>query len=764
MNIIEGTIPKDPAWRTLVLLSPDEALGRIWQLSLALTRANRGQLVTAVFTSSLKKSEVARANEMISAIKAACPDDLTVYPLIVASEDFENSILTLVDQADIDLLLAHIDGPFTTKLNRVPCAVGAIRYDIVGITDKTAVSELDKLDRILVPTSGGPNTIHGFTFLRPVTPEIEVTALYVVPDYLGSNEEALGRARLKRTLNFVDATDRFKAKIITTSSVTAGIVNEAMDSYDLIMIGASQESSLDKMLFGNIPAAVVRQCKKPVMIIRQPRRRMNNLAANIAWKLQALLPRLGIEERMDSYVRIRRSARPNVDFYMLISLSAMIAALGLIVNSPAVVIGAMLVAPLMSPIVGTGMAIVLGDARFLRFSVAAVFRGAFLAILVGVIAGLLYIKQPTLNSELLARTQPTLIDLGIALFSGFAGAYALCRSDAAGALPGVAIAAALVPPLATVGISLVNGFFTESFGALLLFTTNFIAISSATAIMFLILGFRPSIAQKSQRSMQARSVRVALILLGLIALLLFGFTYRLAQENAKESRVVEVVQSQLTAVAQAELDEISEITFVEVPGESGMLTLLTLDITARAQQEVPFSKVVELRDAIGATLQNDGILDKFELTMTVIQVTGLNPRIPPTATQTPTATSTLPPGVTPSVTPTDTPPPTLTPQPTETAVPTNTPTLTPTATGTPTTTPLPTLTPTAAPVTAVVIAQYGVNFRDTPKISPDNIIIVLEAGQVVILRDRREMFDGIEWQQIELDGVVGWLSLAALGE
>ncbi|MCP5100365.1 MAG: DUF389 domain-containing protein, partial [Chloroflexi bacterium] len=412
------------------------------------------------------------------------------------------------------------------------------------------------------------------------------------------------------------------------------------------------------------------------------------------------------------------------------------------------------------PIVGTGMATVLGDARFLRLSVAAVFRGAFLAILVGMIAGLLYLSQPALNSELMARTQPTLIDLAIALFSGLAGAYALCRSDAAGALPGVAIAAALVPPLATVGITLVSGFFQESFGALLLFTTNFVAISSATAIMFLILGFRPTIAQKSRRSLQFRSVRVAFLLLGLIAVLLVVFTYRLAQESSKETRVLEVVQKQLALVADAELDEIAEITFEE--DDTGA-ELLTLDVTARSEDEIPFSKVVELRDAIGSTLQNEGILDKFELSLTVIDVTGLDPRIPPTATPTPTATNTLPPGVTPSSTPTATFTPTQTPSPTETAVPTNTPTPLPTPTGTPTQTPLPTLTPTATPVTAVVTAQFGVNFRDTPSTSGE-IISLLDTDTVVILLDGQETADGFEWQEVEVDGVMGWVSVASLSQ
>ena len=96
-----------------------------------------------------------------------------------------------------------------------------------------------ELQRILVPTSVGPNTVHTFSFLLPLTPHIEVTALYVAPDYLGENEEALGHARLRQTLDFIDAGDRIRTKVITTTSVINGIVTEALQDYDMVMIGAS---------------------------------------------------------------------------------------------------------------------------------------------------------------------------------------------------------------------------------------------------------------------------------------------------------------------------------------------------------------------------------------------------------------------------------------------------------------------------------------------------------------------------------------------
>ncbi|MCP4418712.1 MAG: DUF389 domain-containing protein, partial [Chloroflexi bacterium] len=652
-------------------------------------------------------------------------------------------------EAAVDLLIVHMDGPIAYNLNRVACAVAAVRGDTAAVVGETAVSGQTELEHIIIPTSGGPNTAYALTFLLPLTNKVKVTAVYIAPLHL-TNEQALGSIRLRQLMKFVDGEEHIQTKVVTAPSVSEGITNLARDDCDLVIIGASQESSIDKILFGNIPAAVVRQSKKPVVIVRQPRSRLGSRWDNLSWRLRQYLPRMSLKDRTNAYTRIRRSARPSLDFYMLISLATVIAALGLIINSPAVVIGAMLVAPLMSPIVGTGLALVLGDTRFIRLSLGAVLRGVLLAVIVGAAAGLLSINQ-TATSELLARTQPTLIDLAIALFSGLAGAYALCRSDAAGALPGVAIAAALVPPLATVGISLTAGRFDQAAGAMLLFTANFVSISSATALMFLILGFRPTAAQKTRRTVQARSARAAIISLAIIAALIFGFTYQLAQEQARLVRINDVVEEKLAEVAGASLHEPPIATF---DGE-----FLTLEVTARSTKSIPHYLVQDLQSAIGTTLIGEEILKSVALTLTVIKVTELDPEVPPTPTPTPLPTLMFTPGPTPTSTPTATFTPTWTPspQPTSTATPTVLPTDTPTLTPTSTLTPTPTETPTATPQTAVVTTPFGINLRATPGLTAD-IIAFVPGETVVVLLDGVETADSLTWQQVLVDGQIGWLS------
>ena len=641
MKIIESDMRGATAWRILLILAPNESLGMSWQFGLKLARANSGELVTAVVIPNESATNLAAAQTAVAHIHSAAEPGNSCKALIAADLHGTRDVESLVQTTGADLLLVRAESRLWKNghgLDNVSCAVAVVRGD----QNQPENGEGDGRQRILIPTSSGPNSAHALRLLLPLSTNNDVTAFFVANSAHDHNQEALGWARLREALQFVGGSERIKRKVVTRPSVIEGIVEEAA-AYDWVLLGASQESRLDKVLFGDIPAAVVRFSQTPVIVLRQPRNRLSHWAGKAAWQLRNLLPRMKESQRTKTYVRIRRSARPNRRFFILIALSAMIAALGLLVNSPAVVIGAMLVAPLMSPIVGTGMAVVLGDARFLRLSLGAVLRGVLLAVGVGALSGLLHLGQP-LTGELLGRTAPTLLDLAIALFSGLAGAYALSNSDAAGALPGVAIAAALVPPLATVGICLTTGHEREALGALLLFATNFVAISSATALVFLALGFRPKVAKRERHSARARSVRVAMILLAIIVSLLTITTYRLAHDSRMESEIRRVIYESVTEVADAQLDSLlikGETTTDGAP--------LQMALVVRSTETIPHERVLALQERIGIRLQRE-----VGLTLTVILVTELDPVVPPTLTPTATATATKTPGPTPTDGPTQT--------------------------------------------------------------------------------------------------------------
>ena len=168
-----------------------------------------------------------------------------------------------------------------------------------------------------------------------------------------------------------------------------------------------------------------------------------------------------------------------VQFFILMVLSAGIAGFGLANDSAAVVIGAMLVAPLMTPILATSAAIVQGWLERTATSLAIVVVGSLVAIGVGLIVAWLTARLSTgapLPGELLARTSPNLGDLAIAVLAGVAGAFVSVRSEASSALPGVGIAVALVPPLATIGMTIGLGQIDLAIGATLLYLTNLVGI------------------------------------------------------------------------------------------------------------------------------------------------------------------------------------------------------------------------------------------------------------------------------------------------
>jgi len=231
-------------------------------------------------------------------------------------------------------------------------------------------------------------------------------------------------------------------------------------------------------------------------------------------------------------------------FVALIVFSTSIAALGLLNDSTAVVIGAMLVAPLMTPILGLAAATVQAWLARQLESLAIITGGALLAVGVGwVIVRLLpeVDDDVTLPGELLARTGPNLIDLGIAIAAGAAGGYVLVRKEAGSALPGVGIAVALVPPLATVGITLGLGRTDLADGAVLLFVTNLACITLAAAIVFTFAGFVPHLDRVFTRRGRWVSFLVAGIVVLAVAIPLAAYTAIQWNEGRTADRVDDVV-------------------------------------------------------------------------------------------------------------------------------------------------------------------------------------------------------------------------------
>lgn len=179
-----------------------------------------------------------------------------------------------------------------------------------------------------------------------------------------------------------------------------------------------------------------------------------------------------------------KSSVPSLSFYAMLGLSSVIATLGLLAGSAAVIIGAMIIAPLMGSIIGMAYAIVVGNRRLLKRSALTTCKGILLSILAAALITFLFGLTQT-NSEILARVRPTLIDLGVALAAGAAGAFATSRRQVENALSGVAISVALVPPLSVIGIGIAWWNPSVTLGASVLFATNLTGIIFSGALVFL---------------------------------------------------------------------------------------------------------------------------------------------------------------------------------------------------------------------------------------------------------------------------------------
>jgi len=230
-----------------------------------------------------------------------------------------------------------------------------------------------------------------------------------------------------------------------------------------------------------------------------------------------------------------------VRFFCLLILAASIATFGILGDSLASIIGAMIVAPLMLPIMGLAFSVSIGDRRAVLSSLLVSLGGILTAIAVGFILTIpmASLFNPENIEQIMNKTAPRLMDLLAALVTGLAGAFALSRKDVSDTLPGVAIAISLVPPLANVGILLALSKPDLALGSLLLFATNYFAILLTGSLIFGLCGF--SEAALTQRSVNSKrkAIAIALIALVLIAVPLTYTSYKVIVNNVVTARVNE---------------------------------------------------------------------------------------------------------------------------------------------------------------------------------------------------------------------------------
>lgn len=266
-------------------------------------------------------------------------------------------------------------------------------------------------------------------------------------------------------------------------------------------------------------------------------------------------------ERAEVRRSIVESSKLTTAYIAMNALATAVASYGLLADSVAVVIGAMIIAMLLGPIMGLALALVDGDTILLRDALIAETAGAVIVLIIGGVIGRLH-YDIQITHEILVRTKPNLLDLAVALFGGAAGAYATASPKVSVGLVGVAISTALVPPLASCGICLSRGLLPQAAGAFILFATNLVAIQCASSLVLYLFGFHHITKRSADDAGYVR--RLAFDLVALLALGVFLY-FQLAStisEQQFDRRVRSQLELGLQNVHGAYL---SEIRYVEQP-------------------------------------------------------------------------------------------------------------------------------------------------------------------------------------------------------
>lgn len=315
-------------------------------------------------------------------------------------------------------------------------------------------------------------------------------------------------------------------------------------------------------------------------------------------------------------LNIQADALPTKTYFIMNALSAVIASYGLLANSAAVVIGAMLVAMMLGPISGVALSFI--DSRWILFRTAmgTLLMGVAMIFAVGVVIGFVHHDMP-MTTEILSRTQPTVIDLMIALAGGAAGAFASVSPRLSVAVVGVAVATALVPPLAASGVLFAHFQWRNSGNAFLLAVTNMVAIQISSSLVLWIAGFRRGSEEELQSNVLEfikRNIWSLLVLVVLAVYLSFNLTQRVK---------LQLYETSVSQIVKAKLNDDNNIINAVVFDQKPEFTLVRVVI--RGDHEPSTTQLTELTNELSH--DNRGMPTKLQvrfIPVTILQTEGIN--------------------------------------------------------------------------------------------------------------------------------------------
>lgn len=445
-------------------------------------------------------------------------------------------ILDVARERNADVILLGVQRSTQGKVRLGTVVENVIATAPCGVlVYRSAVSPY--FDRVVVPIDGTlPSAIAmklGVSFALQHAIPLRQMSIQFDYHYDPEHEEAI-----KRYEDHLPPNKDLKKKIIVSRNPAREIVS-GMTSDDLLVMGFSQKTDLERHIINDLSNQLLNQSPGPVILISQHEWH-RGIRGAIEHGVARLNPQLTLVEQNEMIWSAEKSASTNLDYIVMIVLSAALATLGLLTNSVAVIIGAMLVAPLMSPISSFSTGMATGILHLTRRASLTLFTGVTLALLISIVMGVvLPIDTPT--DEMLARGSPNLLDAAIALVSGWVAAYATARKGIPAALAGVAIAAALMPPISTIGLGIALQDIDLAFGANLLFLANIAFIIAAQYITFLWMGMHPTEDREGVTLNRSRAWWIVLFLTTLIVLLVFA---RLGSQAVDEAHIREQLQAE----------------------------------------------------------------------------------------------------------------------------------------------------------------------------------------------------------------------------
>lgn len=356
------------------------------------------------------------------------------------------------------------------------------------------MGESPSYDRVVVPVDGSPpcRVALNTAVMIAQAHQAHLMPLYIQRNYVYNPQS---EREIREALSLLDD-EAIEREIITGTQPARQILTDLGED-DLLVLGFSHRSDFEHQIGSDLASDLLNRATGPVLLASRVLPDQVSLIDQMRRRLSRFNPTLTDAERQELIWHAQKNALLNVDYLMSIVFSAGLATLGLMLNSVAVIIGAMLVAPLMTPLASFSIGLTSGALPITQRSLLTLVQGVLLALLLAIAMGLLLpLDVPT--SEMLARGNPSLLDAGVALFSGCVAAYATARKDIPAALAGVAIAAALMPPVCTIGLGIALADPALAGGASLLFVTNIIFIIMGASFVFLWLGMRHDVPVEGQ--------------------------------------------------------------------------------------------------------------------------------------------------------------------------------------------------------------------------------------------------------------------------